>query len=358
MINEALDNPYKGISLSESTLAEEDLIPYNEDLYDISPKEKIAYKKNSDKEAANPIIPLKQNRDSPVKAIDAKELINMKLPPKELIMSPWLPLRGIAMVYAPRGIGKTFFALEVACAVAKGKSFLTWATGKSRKVLYIDGEMGATELQPRLQKIAGENGLENGLIEFITPDFQEGASPDLSDPEWHTHLKTFCDKAELIIVDNISTLCRTGNENDAESWQVVQEWAIRLKSAGKTILFIHHAGKSGEQRGTSKREDVMDTVISLRHPDDYSPKEGARFIVDFKKARGFSGDEAESFIAQLEEKNNKFQWHIEDLEDSLFQKVISFNKAGMSQKDIAEELSVNKSTVSKYISRAKYENLM
>ena len=102
----------------------------------------------------------------------------------------------------------------------------------------------------------------------------------------------------------------------------------------------------------------MDTVISLRHPDDYSPKEGARFIVDFKKARGFSGDEAESFIAQLEEKNNKFQWHIEDLEDSLFQKVISFNKAGMSQKDIAEKLGVNKSTVSKYISRAKYENLM
>lgn len=225
-------------------------------------------------------------------------------------------------------------------------------------MLYIDGEMGATELQPRLQKIAGENGLENGLIEFITPDFQEGASPDLSEPEWHSHLKPLCDKAELIIVDNISTLCRTGNENDAESWQVVQEWAIRLKSAGKTVLFIHHAGKGGQQRGTSKREDVMDSVLSLKRPDDYSPKQGARFIVEFEKARGFSGEEAEPFIAQMEEKDGEFQWQIESLEDSLFQKILNLAKLDMNQKDIAEELGVHKSTISKNLNRAKSEGLL
>lgn len=358
MINDALDNPYKGISLSESALDEEDLIPYKGDPYDVSLKEKTAYKQNSAEEVASPIIPFKQNPSSPVKAIDARDLISMELPPKELIMAPWLPLRGIAMVYAPRGIGKTFFALEVACAVAKGSEFLGWATETSRKVLYIDGEMGATDLQPRLQMITGDNELANGLIEFITPDFQEGPCPDLSMPDWHFHLKPFCDKAELIIIDNISTLCRTGSENDAESWQIVQEWAIRQKSAGKTVLFIHHAGKGGQQRGTSKREDVMDTVISLKRPDDYSPKQGARFIVEFEKARGFSGEEAEPFIAQMEEKDGKFQWQLEDLEDSLFQKILNLAKLGMDQKDIAHELGVHKSTISKNFNRAKSEGLL
>jgi len=355
---EALENPFNDITLSESDLENEDLNSYKEDPVDVSLKAEIAYKKNSSDQAAKNDFPLKQKQGSPIKAIDAKDLINLDLPPKELIMSPWLPLRGIAMVYAPRGIGKTFFALEVACAVAKGTNFLGWATKTPRKVLYIDGEMGATDLQPRLQMIAGDNELTNGLVEFITPDFQEGPCPDLSMPDWHFHLEPFCDNADLIIVDNISTLCRTGSENDAESWQIVQEWAIRQKSAGKTVLFIHHAGKGGQQRGTSKREDVMDTVISLKRPDDYSPKQGARFIVEFEKARGFSGEEAEPFIAQMEEKDGKFQWQLEDLEDSLFQKILNFAKLGMDQKDIAHELGVHKSTISKNFNRAKSEGLL
>src|SRR3712207_8616616 len=44
----------------------------------------------------------------------------------------------------------------------------------------------------------------------------------------------------------------------------------------RAVLFIHHQGKGGTQRGTSRKEDVLDTVIALRRPDDYSPAEGAR----------------------------------------------------------------------------------
>jgi hypothetical protein len=41
----------------------------------------------------------------------------------------------------------------------------------------------------------------------------------------------------------------------------------------------------GRQRGTSRREDALDTVIALRRPDDYSPEQGARFEVHFEKLR-------------------------------------------------------------------------
>lgn len=344
------DSSFKESSLKDSPLKEIGTAPNAETPY----KEKIAYK-GIDPNISNNSFALKEN---PIVAIDGASLIRMEISPKELLMAPWLPHRGIAMIYAPRGIGKTFLALEVAIAVSTGTDFLKWKTNKAGKVLYLDGEMGGSDLQPRIKKLLRGRVLEEGRIKFISPDFQIGPCPDLSLPEWHIHISPFAEEADLIIVDNISTICRTGNENDAESWMLVQEWAIQQKSAGKTVLFIHHAGKGGQQRGTSKREDVMDTVIGLKRPDDYTAKQGARFVIEFEKARGFSGEDAEPFIVQLEETDCTYEWSLTSLEESLFKKILNLAQLGTSQKDIAEELGIHKSTVSKNFSRAKNEGLL
>ena len=58
---------------------------------------------------------------------DLASFIQLELPPREHIMSPWLPMQGLAMFYAARGVGKTFFALNVAYAVASGGSYLGWS---------------------------------------------------------------------------------------------------------------------------------------------------------------------------------------------------------------------------------------
>jgi putative DNA primase/helicase len=167
--------------------------------------------------------------------------MDMELPERRLLISPWLPERGIAMIYASRGIGKTFLALEIALAVASGGKFLNWEAAQAEKVLYLDGEMSLNDLQARLRKMdRGRKKLFDKQIAFISPEMLEGPSPDLSVPLWHRELAPYADRAKLIIVDNISTLCRTGNENDADSWQIVQQWAIQQKSAGRTVLFIHH----------------------------------------------------------------------------------------------------------------------
>src|ERR1700704_5475076 len=81
------------------------------------------------------------------------------------------------------------------------------------------------------------------------------------------------------------------------SWLPVQSWALRHRRLGRAVAMLHHAGKGGGQRGTSRREDVLDTVVSLRRPSDYSPDQGARFEVHFEKARGFHGQAAQPFEA-------------------------------------------------------------
>ena len=73
-----------------------------------------------------------------------------------------------------------------------------------------------------------------------------------------------------------------------------------MRSNGKSVLLIHHAGKGGQQRGTSRREDVLDTVIALRKPENYSPDSGTCFEVHFEKNRGLYGDNIKPFEAHLE----------------------------------------------------------
>jgi len=79
---------------------------------------------------------------------------------------------------------------------------------------------------------------------------------------------------ELVILDNLATLCRVGKENESESWLPIQDWLLRLRRRGIAVIVIHHANKSGGQRGTSSREDVMDTVIALRPTKEHTGRDG------------------------------------------------------------------------------------
>ena len=52
--------------------------------------------------------------------VDAVTLMTMECDPIKLIISPWLESPSINLVHAPRGIGKTYFALKLAYAASTG----------------------------------------------------------------------------------------------------------------------------------------------------------------------------------------------------------------------------------------------
>jgi putative DNA primase/helicase len=139
----------------------------------------------------------------------------------------------------------------------------------------------------------------------------------------------------------------------------MQSWLLGLRRRGISVLFVHHAGKGGQQRGTSRREDVLDTSMALRRPSDYSPTEGARFEVHLEKARGVVGEEAEPFEAKLQtDEHGKQAWTWESHKDALFARACALFGEGSTVRDAAEELGISRSACGRFHKRAKAEGLI
>jgi putative DNA primase/helicase len=280
--------------------------------------------------------------------ISLNELLKMDIPERKRIL-PWLPEGGLAMVYGPRGIGKTYFSLSLACSLAVGTPFLKWDAPPPTGTLIIDGEMPVSELRERilrllkekpikpLEILSGEQvflGIERDL-NLAKPEFQESVL-DLLDAKLGI---------KAVIVDNISCLFMGIKESDKNDWEKVIPWLLKMRRRGIATILIHHAGKSGDQRGTSGREDILDTTIKLgkRNLDN----DGARFEVHFTKNRGAFGKDVEAFEAVLNF-NAPSAWTWKPLTESNFDKMIDLAKDGIdSVKDMADELGISKGMVSR-----------
>lgn len=286
--------------------------------------------------------------------LTAGELLALKLPPREYLLEPWLRAKDLAMIFGYRGLGKTRIALAMAVAIAAGGKFLRWQAPRSRPVLYVDGELPTEVLQEMLDSTIRALKLDPGdNLRLLAADQQELGLPSLTEKSGQDLIEGARDRADLLILDNISTLCRGGEENAAEDWQSVQDFLLRLRRQGVSVLLVHHAGKNGGQRGTSKREDVLDSVISLERPRGYNPRDGLRVVVGFDKARGAYGQAVEPFEAQLRDDKAGPVWAIKLSRASTYDRVIALVGEGKTQGEIAAAIGRDKSRVSRIITKAK-----
>lgn len=279
-----------------------------------------------------------------LKIFDGEQLLSAKFPPRSLMLAPWLPDKGLAMIFAPRGVGKTWIALSVAHAIACGGVLLRWRAPRPRRVLYLDGEMPAAALQDRYAAVVAASMTDAPAANFrlAAADFQPDGLPDLADPEAQRFFDGAIKDAELIIVDNLSTIARGLRENEADSFGPVQSWLLGQRAAGRSVLVIHHAGKGGGQRGTSRKEDALDSVISLSRPPGYSAAEGARFEVRFTKSRGFFGNDVEPFEARFVDGAWSTSEIVADDSDAA---LAAYRAEGLSIRQIAERSGLSKSAV-------------
>jgi hypothetical protein len=281
-----------------------------------------------------------------LKILDGVQLLSAQFPPRTLMLSPWLPEKGLAMLYAPRGVGKTWIALGIAHAIAGGSGFLRWRAPSPSRVVYIDGEMPAVALQERYAAVVAASDMDapGGNFRLLAADMQEDGLPDLADPEAQRFYDRYIADADLIIVDNLSTIARSLRENEADSFGPLQAWMVSQRSGGRSVLLVHHAGKGGGQRGTSRKEDTLDTVISLSRPPGYSAGEGARFEVRFTKSRGFWGDDAEPFEARFADQ----KWVTSEIvSDDSDETLATMHASGLSLRDMEQRTGVPRSTLAR-----------
>ena len=77
------------------------------------------------------------------------------------------------------------------------------------------------------------------------------------------------------------------------------------------------------------------------------------------KARGFAGDDAKALIVQLTQNEaGELSWESGSLAETTFEKVIGLFNEGVDQIRIAEELHVNKSTVSRHVKQGREQGLI
>jgi putative DNA primase/helicase len=278
------------------------------------------------------------------------ELLQMDIPERAK-MFPWLPEGGVIMVYGGRGIGKTFFTLSLAGSLTSGAPFLKWGEpSKTVGVLIVDGEMALSDLRSRLTALLIKQPIQPLRIISSEVAFAKTERDiNLVDGDQRDDILSILDankEIRLVIIDNISCLFSGIRESSKDDWEQVTPWLLAMRRRGVAVVLVHHAGKGGDQRGTSGREDLLDTVIRLERVHGAS-NDGARFIVRFTKSRGAYGDEVEPFEASLDLGADEL-WTWRKLEESNYERMIALARDGVSTvTDMAEELGITKGTVSK-----------
>jgi len=295
-------------------------------------------------------------RIEPAVAYTLSEFLSLEIPPPEPLLEPWLFRQDLGMVYAGTGVGKSHLALGVAFAVAAGGEFLGWRAPRPRGVLLVDGENAGTELQRRLGgigKAAGTAG--NGALQrlrIVAAMQQSEPLRALDSIEGQRQIEPHLRGVELVILDNLSSLFRAG-ENDAAEWQSAVDWLLTLRRRGLAVLFFHHAGKGGGQRGTSRRTDVLNVVLRLSRPNDYRAEDGARFVVEFEKSRTVVGEAVEPIEAALvTDPDGRPVWTVDRAAGYQRARALELLNLGATVTDVREEVGASRASIYRWIEGA------
>lgn len=289
--------------------------------------------------------------DNPLVAVDVLDFLDLKLDPIDFVIEPILPVSNSAMIFSPTGAGKTYIMLHMAYSVAIGfpKCFV-WDVAKPRPVVYVDGEMDQLTLQERQSEIAKGIGHlpERGKLKIITPDQQPKFPPRMDTKDGRARIEEYCVEGGLLVLDNISTLCPGGDDKESENWSVTQEWILALRRRRVSVFLVHHAGKSGDQLGTSKKEVQLSCNLKLRTASEYTPEDGLRVSCHITKLRrrGLAGRMQPAWVQPFEITyrvvDGAAEFSTRPMMEILRKKAVQMLLAGMRENDVAQETGLNR----------------
>jgi hypothetical protein len=286
-------------------------------------------------------------------SIPSTKLKDIGIKKRHSIIGHWFKEADLGFVFAPRGLGKTWFSLSLAAAITGKVTFGPWKVHDHAPVLYVDGEMPCESIEQRINGMGADETFH--VLSHESLDHLTGKVLNLTDQEAQDALTRLClrDGIKLLVLDNLSCLFSGMAEDKADAWELVLPWLLALRRHGIAVVIVAHSGRdSKKMRGTSKREDAAFWIIRLDEAqDDIDLRDGARFISRFTKQRNSPTEEPAlewSFQTDSEGKVN-----ISTKEAEGMAVLIQWVRDGVtSATDIADAMGLSKSQVSKMATRA------
>lgn len=205
-----------------------------------------------------------------------------------------IPRARLVVMFGESGAGKSFVALDMALAIAKGQPW-NGLRSKQGRVVYICAE-GAGSFGKRL--VAYKNGQVSELPLQIIAN-----APNLLQKDDALEISKSIGVADVIVVDTFAQTTPGSNENSAEDVGKALANVNGIAAAtGATIILVHHAGKDLTRgaRGWSGLKAAADAEIEITRDEESrairvsKQKDGDDGqIWDFDLVSVFTGDDTD-----------------------------------------------------------------
>ncbi len=240
-------------------------------------------------------------------------------------------------------MGKSWLALAMADAAARGGRLLEWHAPWPARVAFVDAAMGQGLLQARLRAIAGDDAPPRRLV--IAPgDAQGDGLPDLGTAAGLAALDALVVDADLVVLDGLSALVRAGRGVGAR-WQALADWLRALRRRGQAVLLVEAA----EPRCLAA---LADTVLRLGPAFSYLPVEGLRVQLHVAAARALTGRARRRCEARLSTAGGRAAWTRLDALDEEALEAWRLHEGGLSYRAIGKRLDVPSTTAWRLVQRA------
>jgi len=189
-----------------------------------------------------------------------------KLPPVRWLVRGILPAEGLAAIYGASGSGKTFLALDLLAAVARGQAWFGNKTLPS-PVTYVALE-GETGMSQRVQAYERRHGKLPLAVRFVAQALNLLTPKDIIDLA--SAIKAAGGGSGVICIDTLNRASAGSDENDSKDMGRIIEAAKHLqREIGGLVLLVHHTGKDASKglRGHSSLHAALDAAIEVSKAD-------------------------------------------------------------------------------------------
>jgi RecA-family ATPase len=246
------------------------------------------------------------------KAVTMADLEKKEFAERPYLMRPWFYEGSLAMLFARRGLGKSMLAIAITQTITSGSHFLGWIPNTG-SVLYLDWESDEQWFKSDFDRLNRSASFPSNpeLVKFFCVDHMGATVWNLADPKYQKAAAELAKNSSLVVIDNLTRAVKPlAREDWKTSFARFVDWMFSLRTAGKSILVLHHAGKSGEQRGFSDIEDPFEVILKLQHPEGWTEDMHTQYELTFEKGRHLSPKAKRPlFIEAIEdEESNSIKW--------------------------------------------------